>query len=85
MYDAENNITKRLVYLNNKKDNEYKNLDQLLEKSAELNNIIYNVIQFLFTLKNPGTFYYSLIFKYNYSPSLPTLRKQITYLGREWL
>lgn len=51
MYDAECNITKRLVYLNNKKDNEYKNLDKLLEKASSINNIIYNEEQLL-AIKN---------------------------------
>jgi len=51
MYDAEHNIAKRLVYLNNKKDNEYKNLDKLLEKSSNDNGILYSDDQIL-AIKN---------------------------------
>ena len=51
MYDAENNIAKRLVYLNNKKDNNYKNLDQILEKTSQKHNILYNEEQ-LSAIKN---------------------------------
>jgi len=51
MYDAENNIAKRLVYLNNKKDNDYKNLDKVLDKTSQKHNILYNEEQML-AIKN---------------------------------
>lgn len=42
MYEAEYNISKRFVYLNNLKENNYKNLDNLLLSLEEENNINYN-------------------------------------------
>lgn len=51
MYDAENNIAKRLVYLNNKKDNDYKMLDKVLDKISRKHNILYNEEQLL-AIKN---------------------------------
>lgn len=42
MYDAENNIAKRFVYLNNQKDEKIKNLDSILESVQKDNNILYN-------------------------------------------
>lgn len=51
MWDAENNISKRLVYLNNQKDNNYKNLDKILKQIEENNSIVYNEEQLL-AIKN---------------------------------
>ena len=45
MYDSETNIGKRLVYLNNKKDSKISNLDKLIERQEELNNIVYDIEQ----------------------------------------
>ena len=66
MFDAENNIARRLVYLNNLEDSKYKKLDELLKSNEEENNIDYNSEQeeaikksfiknFLIITGGPGT------------------------------
>ena len=42
MYDAENNIAKRLVYLNNQKEIKIKNIDNVFASIQKDNDIIYN-------------------------------------------
>jgi len=66
MYDAEYNIARRLVYLNNLDDTKYKKLDEYLKNNEEENNIDYNSEQesaiknsfiknFLIITGGPGT------------------------------